>query len=102
MALSVTDERSGRFHLDTLDLYAARARNGYLAGATTELRTGAEVLRKELAEVIFAVERAQASREDEAPAVPEMTEAARSAAMQLLVSPICSDASVPTWPRSGS
>jgi hypothetical protein len=87
VALSVTDERSGRFHLDTLDLYAARARNGYLAGATTELRTGAEVLRKELAEVIFAVERAQASREDEAPAVPEMTEAARSAAMQLLVSP---------------
>jgi hypothetical protein len=24
VALSVTDERSGRFHLDSLDLYAAR------------------------------------------------------------------------------
>ena len=67
MALSVTDERSGRFHLDTLDLYAARARNGYLAGAITELRTGAEVLRKELAEVIFAVERAQAEQGGRSP-----------------------------------
>ena len=87
VALSVSDERSGRFHLDTLDLYVARARNSYLAGAAAELRTGTEALRKELAEVIFALERAQADGAKEAPAVVQMTEAERAAAMELLASP---------------
>ena len=87
VALSVTDERSGRFHLDTLDLYAARARSAYLAGAVAELRTGVEALRKELAEVIFAVERAQAGEGDEVPGPSEMTEGERAAAMGLLASP---------------
>ena len=87
VALSVTDGRSGRFHLDTLDLYIARARNSYLAGASAELRTGAEVLRKELAEVIFAVERARASEGEEARTTPEMTNAERAAAIELLESP---------------
>ncbi len=87
VALSVTDGRSGRFHLDTLDLYVARARASYLAGAAAELRTGAETLRKELAEVIFAIERAQTEDAKEAPASVEMTEAERAAAMELLGSP---------------
>jgi len=87
VALSVSDGRSGRFYLDTLDLYVARARASYLAGAAAELRTGAEALRKELAEVIFAVERAQTEGAKEAPAVVQMTEAERAAAMELLGSP---------------
>jgi hypothetical protein len=87
VALSVTDGRSGRFHLDTLDLYVARARNSYLAGASAELRTGTEALRKELAEVIFALERAQSEGAKEAPAVVQMTELERAAAMELLESP---------------
>jgi len=85
VALSVSDERSGRFHLDTLDLYVARARAAYLAGAAAELHTSAEVLRKELAEVVFAVERANEGRGDVRRA-PEMTEAERAGAMGLLCS----------------
>ena len=87
VALSVTDERSGRFHLDTLDLYVSRARGSYLAGASAELRTGAEALRRELAEVIFAVERTRASEGEEARTTPEMTNAERAAAIELLESP---------------
>jgi hypothetical protein len=87
VALSVSDGRSGRFHRDTSDRYVARARASYLAGAAAELRTGTEALRKELAEVIFAVERAQADGAKEAPAAVEMTEAERAAAMELLGSP---------------
>ena len=86
VALSVTDRRSGRFHLDTLDLYVARARNSYLAGASAELRTGTEALSKELAEVIFAVEQAQVDDAKEAPAAVQMTEPERAAAMALLES----------------
>ena len=85
---AVGDRRAlGRFHLDTLDLYVARARNSYLAGASAELRTGAEALRKELAEVIFAVERAQADERERGSRRGEMTEPERAAAMELLESP---------------
>ena len=33
IALSVVDESNGRFHLDTLDLYSARARSNFLDAA---------------------------------------------------------------------
>jgi hypothetical protein len=87
VALSVSQAASGRFHLDTVDLYHARARGAYLLAAAAELRVSAEALRTELAEVIFAVEAAQASAADKGPARAEMTGAERSAAMGLLASP---------------
>jgi hypothetical protein len=87
VALSVTEERSGRFHLDTVDLYAARARGAFVAAAAAELHAEAEALRKELAEVIFAVERAQTGAADEGTGAAEMTEAERAAAMELLTAP---------------
>jgi DNA primase len=85
VALSVTDLRSGRFHLDTLDLYQARARSAYVTAAVAELHANAEALRHELAEVIFAIERVEAESEEE-PAIV-MTDAERSAAIEFLTDP---------------
>jgi hypothetical protein len=59
VALSVNDLTSGRFHLDTLDLYVARARHGYLDAASTELHASREALVLEMAEVISVAERAR-------------------------------------------
>ncbi len=85
VALSVTEVRSGRFHLDTLDLYQARARGAYVTAAVAELHANAETLRRELAEVIFAIERAEGEDEDEPEVV--MTDAERAAALEFLVDP---------------
>jgi DNA primase len=87
VALSVTDTRSDRFHLDTLDLYSARQRTAFLSAAVTELHTPIETLRPEMARVIAAAEVAH-DREAEAEEVlPEMTDAERTAATELLCSP---------------
>lgn len=88
VALSVTDLASGRFHLDTLDLYQARLRAGFLTAAVTELHVDAATLRAELAEVIGAAEEARdRAAEPVAPVVPEMTEAEREEALALLYDP---------------
>ena len=88
VALSVTDSVSGRFHLDTLDLYSARQRSGFLAAAVTELRAERDVLATELAEVIGAAERRRDdSATHKAAPVPVMTDAERAEAMDLLTDP---------------
>jgi Fe2+ transport system protein FeoA len=97
VALSVTDSASGRFHLDTLDLYSARQRRGFLAAATTELRVERDVLAAELAEVIGAAERRRDDSANHKPVpVPVMSDAERAEAMDLLTDPdllgrLCSD-----------
>ncbi|MEO9181777.1 MAG: hypothetical protein ABI298_09030, partial [Acidimicrobiales bacterium] len=57
VALLVTAVESGRFHLDTLDLYAARQRSAFVGVAASELRAERDVLIAELAEVIAVAER---------------------------------------------
>jgi len=57
VALSVSDQTGGRFHLDTLDLYLARQRHGFLDAATTELRASREKLALEMAELLSVAER---------------------------------------------
>jgi hypothetical protein len=89
VALSVADTASGRFHLDTLDLYSARQRNGFVAAAVAELHAERPVIVSELGEVIAAAERAC----DEAASVgarrPEVTmsEAERAEALEWLRAP---------------
>lgn len=88
VALSVTDSGTGRFHLDTLDLYAARQRSSFLDAAVIELRADRVTLAPELAEVIALAER----RRDEASAAktappPAMTDVERAEAMELLSAP---------------
>ena len=88
VALSVTDLATGRFHLDTLDLYVARLRGHFLDAAATELRSDREALALELAEVIHAAEQCRdvAGASVSAPA-PTMSDAERDEAMDWLTSP---------------
>jgi DNA primase len=86
VALSVTDTEHGGFHLDTLDLCQAKARNAFTEAAMAELHTARAGLVRELAEVLFATEAAIAARDAAAP-VAAMTDAERAEAMELLADP---------------
>lgn len=79
------------FHVDTLDLYSARARNVFVAAAAAELRLAPEVVKADLGGVLLACE---AKAEEviaaaQAPAKPEvrLTSAQREAALELLRDP---------------
>ncbi|HTW07431.1 MAG TPA: CHC2 zinc finger domain-containing protein, partial [Acidimicrobiales bacterium] len=78
-----------RFHVDTVDLYAARQRGGFAEAAAKELRCDPEQLKEELGRVLLATEDAQAaaSAPSAATGVPAMTGAEREAALELLCSP---------------
>ncbi len=65
VALSVVDECHGRFHLDTLDLYSARARSSFLDAAAIELHVTRDALPAEMGHVLHTAEVAR----DEAPCV---------------------------------
>ena len=56
VALSVVDESQGRFHLDTLDLYSARARSNFLDAAAIELHVTREALVIEMGHVLHTAE----------------------------------------------
>lgn len=90
VALAVTDERSGGFHLDTLDLCVAKARGAFVDAAVAELHTDRPGLVRELAEVLFATEAAVAAR-DAAGAIPEMSDAEREEGLALLDDPDLAD-----------
>lgn len=88
VALSVNDVEKGRFHLDTLDLYAARQRSTFLEAAVEELRATREVLQGEMMDVISTAERC---RDDESlvETVPhEMSDLDRERAISWLSDPI--------------
>jgi DNA primase catalytic core len=79
------------FHVDTLDLYSARARAAFVAAAAGELRLAPEVVKADLGRVLLACE----SKAEEViaaaqqPAKPEirLTSAQRDAALDLLRDP---------------
>lgn len=79
------------FHVDTLDLYSARARAAFVAAAAGELRFEDEVIKADLGRVLLVCE---AKAEEviaaaQAPAKPEvkLTSAQREAALELLRDP---------------
>ncbi len=79
------------FHVDTLDLYSARARAAFVAAAAGELRLAPEVVKADLGRVLLACE---AKAEEviaaaQTPAKPEvrLTSAQREAALDLLRDP---------------
>ena len=78
------------FHLDTLDLYSARARAAFVHAAAQELRIGPEVLRRDLGRLLAAsearVEEIAAAQRPE-PVVVELTAAEEAAALELLRDP---------------
>ncbi|MHB8379752.1 MAG: hypothetical protein ACYDB2_07525 [Acidimicrobiales bacterium] len=79
VALSVNDETSGRFHLDTLDLYFARQRHGFLDSAVIELHASRENLALEMADVLSVAERTRDEGVREAPAFVLSDEERRTA-----------------------
>ncbi len=89
---SAPDPAGGsRFHVDTLDLYSARARSVFTAAAAGELGLDPEVVKRDLGRVLLACERLadEAVIAAQAPAgEPEpMTEQERAAALALLRAP---------------
>lgn len=79
------------FHVDTLDLYSARARSVFVTAAAQELRYESDVVKADLGRVLLACE---AKAEEviaaaQAPAKPEvkLTSAQREAALELLKDP---------------
>lgn len=79
------------FHVDSLDLYSARQRAGYIAQAAIELRVKEEVIKTDLGRVLLKLEAMQDEHIRQSlaikPAAIAMTEAERAAALDLLQSP---------------
>jgi DNA primase len=88
---SVPDAGGGtRFHVDTLDLYSARARLVFVAAAVAELCLDPDVLKRDLGRVLLACERLadDAVTAAQAPDEPEpMSAEERAAALGLLRDP---------------
>ena len=87
VALSVVDETNGRFHLDTLDLYSARARSNFLDAVASEVHVTRDVLIIEMGHVLHAAEVARDEpRPDDAP-LHEMSAEERDEALTWLQGP---------------
>jgi hypothetical protein len=93
MAATGADGASpGAFHVDTLDLYSARARAAFVEAAAVELGVPAASVKTDLGQVLLAVEQLLDARAAEAtrpatPSEPSMTEAEREAALAFLRAP---------------
>jgi hypothetical protein len=94
-----------RFHVDTLDLYSARARLLFTAAAAAELGLEPDVVKRDLGRVLLACERLadEAVTAAQAPAdEPEpMSDADRQAALSLLRDPKLTDRIVADFERAG-
>jgi DNA primase len=79
----------GAFHVDTLDLYAARLRAAYLKQAAVELQCTEDTLKRDLGVVLLKLEALQAEQANTKPATPALTMTAdeKAAAMTLLRDP---------------
>jgi hypothetical protein len=80
--------RGGRLYLDTLDLYAARQRAGFVRQAAEELELAPEILKGDLATLLITCEQRQDQLIRAAltptPKTIELTDAERTAALELL------------------
>lgn len=79
------------FHVDSLDLYNARHRTGFINTAAAELQLKPETIKKDLGKVLLKLEELQDERINKAletkEKTPVMTEAERKEAVALLRSP---------------
>jgi Toprim-like len=105
--VSAPDGHGGtRFHVDTTDLYSARARAGFVAAAAAELGAEPDVIKRDLGRVLLGCERladqavtaAQAPRDAPSP----MSERDRAAALGLLRDPGLADRITADFARAGT
>ena len=78
------------FYVDTLDLYAAKQRSHYIAQAAQETRQDEKLIKSDLGRVLLALEQCQdehIAKTLQPEPVPDMPEAERAAALELLKSP---------------
>jgi len=102
-----TEAGASGYFVDTLDLYSARQRLAYLKQAAEELAIAEEVIKRELGELILALEehRAQpgmtASAAAPATKPPQLSEEEREAALALLRDPRLTDRILDDFERCG-
>ncbi|EGI3979560.1 toprim domain-containing protein [Escherichia coli] len=89
--VQVRDEATGAFHVDSLDMYNARQRQGYVSTAAGELACEASVIKREAGRVLLMLEQKQDERlraveSEETPSVTVSGEE-EAAALGLLKSP---------------
>jgi DNA primase catalytic core len=92
MKVNLLAARGEAFHVDTLDMYHARARASFITQAAIELQVAEDVLKGDLGRVLLKLEELQdaAMRQATAPKKPAaavMPEADRQAALDLLRTP---------------
>ena len=97
--------RGARLYLDTLDLYAARQRAGFVKQAAEELELAPEVLKGDLATLLLTCEQRQDQLIRAAltpkPTTVELTDTERTAALELLTDPRLLDRIVADVARCG-
>ncbi len=89
LKVNLLASRGDAFHVDTFDLYHARARAGYITHAALELGLSEEVVKADLGRVLLKLEQLQetaikAALEPQAPEPVKLDEAERQAALALL------------------
>ena len=104
--VSRPDDKAGHvFHVDTLDLYSARARAAFVKAASDELGLSEEIVKRDLGKVLLACESIadQAVAAAQAPAETrvELTASERAAALELLRDPNLTDRIVADFARVG-
>jgi DNA primase catalytic core len=91
LKVNVLASKGEAYHVDSLDLYAARARAHYIAQAAKELACREDVIKLDLGRILLKLEALQADRIRSALTrqveVPKMTEAEEAQALALLRSP---------------
>ncbi|WP_405469336.1 CHC2 zinc finger domain-containing protein [Morganella morganii] len=90
--VQVRDETSGLFHVDTLDMYHARHRQGFISAASAELECESSVIKRECGRVLLMLEQQhdkQCSESELAAGTTAVTVSAEDeiAALELLKSP---------------
>ncbi len=104
--VSRPDERHGQvFHVDTLDLYSARARAVFVKAAADEVGLSEDVVKRDLARVLLACEgladEAVTAAQTPAEVTVELTPEERAAALDLLRDPLLVARVVGDFARAG-
>jgi DNA primase len=89
LKLNILAGTGDAFHVDTFDLYQAKARAHFIASAAAELHVDADVVKHDVGQLLLKVEALQeaALKAAAAPKTPTLTEAERDAALELLRAP---------------
>lgn len=106
LKVNVMVSREDAFHVDTLDLYNARARSMFTQQASVEVRATEDEIKTELGRVLLKLEQVQDEAIQKAlapdhPAHPEMSEEERAAALALLKAPDILDRVLADFARCG-